>query len=64
MKLPVYRAAGVREIWFVDLWNDRIEIHRFPAKEGTASVITLGREDVLTTPSLPGLGIPVADVLV
>lgn len=64
MKRTVYAAAGVREIWFVDLWNDRIEVHRFPAQPGASSVLTLERKDVLTTPLLPGLAIPVADALV
>ena len=64
MKRTVYAEAGVREIWFVDLWNDRIEIHRFAAQAGAAAVTTLERRDVLTTPLFPGLAIPVADALV
>ena len=64
MKRTVYQSAGVREIWFVDLWNDRIEVHRFSAGAGAATVVTLAREDLLATPLLPGLEIRVDAVLV
>ena len=64
MKRTVYESAGVREIWFVDLWNDRVEIHRFAAEAGSATILTLERKDVLTTPLLPGLEILVGDALV
>ena len=53
MKRTVYESAGVREIWFVDLWNDRVEVHRFSEVAGAATVLTLERKDRLTTPLLP-----------
>ncbi len=63
IKRSVYAQAGVRELWLVDLWNDRIEVHRFPTEPGPAAVAALERNDVLTTPLLPGLTIPVANAL-
>ena len=59
-----YERAEVREIWFVDLWYDHIEVHLFPTESGAASVLTLEREEVLTTSLLPGLAILVGDALI
>ena len=63
MKREVYERAGVREIWFVNLWYDQIEVHRLPAGSAAPSVVTLRMEDALTTPLLPGLTMPVAAIL-
>ncbi len=42
-KRPVYRAAGVREIWFVDYQNEQILIDRRYRKRYTTETISTGK---------------------
>ena len=63
MKRQVYEQAGVREIWFVDLWHDQIEVHQLPTGEDAPSITILKMEDDLTIALLPGLKIAVAKIL-
>jgi Uma2 family endonuclease len=63
MKREVYERAGVREIWFVDLWDEQVEIHRFPGSDGAPTVTTLRTGDRLTTALLPGWSFAVANLL-
>ena len=62
-KRAVYERAGVHEIWFVNPWDDQIDVHHLPAGTGAASVVTLRPGDDLTTALLPGCKIAVAAVL-
>ena len=60
-KRRIYAAAGVKEYWIVDPRHDTVlslQLHdgRYAARS------TLGVGDVLTTPLLPGLAIPLAAV--
>jgi Uma2 family endonuclease len=43
LKLPAYAAAGVKEVWLVNLLNDTIEIYRDPAggRYATSDVVGL-----------------------
>lgn len=61
-KLELYERFGVPEYWYVDLEADRIEIHHL--EEGAyGHPRLLGRGETLTSPVVPGLEIPVDDVL-
>ena len=60
-KCHIYAAAGVKEYWIVDPRNDTVlplQLHGDRYVERLA----LGVGDVLTTPLLPGLAIPLADL--
>jgi len=63
IKLRLYERAGVTEYWFVDPKMDVIRIYR---REDTrfGRPLELSREagDVLTTPLLPGLTMPLARI--
>jgi len=63
IKRRLYERAGVSEYWFVDPKMDVIRIYR---REGTrfGRPLELSRDagDVLTTPLLPGLAMPLARV--
>lgn len=56
-KIPLYAAAGVPEVWLVDLTNDRVEVHREPGPQGYGSVRTFARGERLAVPFAPGEGL-------
>jgi Uma2 family endonuclease len=60
-KRKLYGHYGVREYWIVDWPRRTIEVHRREG-EGLALVATLGVDDTLTSPLLPGFALPLADL--
>jgi Uma2 family endonuclease len=63
IKLRLYERVGVTEYWVIDPGSDVMRIYRRDAK-GFARPLELSREagDVLMTPLLPGLRMPLARV--
>ena len=63
IKLSLYERAGVTEYWIVDPEVDRVRVYR---RDGDTfgRAIELSREhgEVLTTPLLPGLEMPLARI--
>jgi Uma2 family endonuclease len=59
IKLATYSRYGVQEYWIVDRWQRTVAIYRH---DGTAlqPVGTLGADDTLTSPILPGFSVRVA----
>jgi Uma2 family endonuclease len=69
IKLPRYAAAGIPEVWIVNLVDNRIEVYIDPFRlpDGTAVYRTrthLRKGETLTPHALPSLKIPVDAVLV
>ncbi|TVR57587.1 MAG: Uma2 family endonuclease [Gemmatimonadales bacterium] len=62
-KAPLYAAAGIGEYWLVDLPHDEIQVFRTPTPDGYRDVRSYRRGDVLRPSALPGMGVPVADIL-
>ena len=60
-KRQLYAEAGVREYWIVDPRNDTITLLELRDEEYAERAV-LTASDTLTTPLLPGLSIPLADV--
>ncbi len=58
-KGPVYFRLGVREIWFVSLERQAVEVH-LPDSEGPARTFSAG--ETLTTDLLPGWSVSVAEL--
>jgi Uma2 family endonuclease len=56
VKLPLYRAGGVREEWIVDQDRKTIEVHDFVAGSKTV----FGAGDIATSSAVPGFSIDVA----
>ncbi len=60
-KRAVYFRAGVREFWFIDARNFRVEI--YSPEDGGQSPRTLSTGDTLTTPLLPELIISASEAM-
>lgn len=56
IKLPLYRAGGVREEWIVDQDRKTIEVHDFVAGSKTV----FGTGEIATSTAVPGFSIDVA----
>jgi Uma2 family endonuclease len=62
VKRPHYARLGIGEHWFVDLDADRIEVSRL-AGGGYGPPELIGAGAVIASPGLPGLEVPVDEVL-
>jgi Uma2 family endonuclease len=61
-KKDLYERSGVAEYWFVDLDSDRIEVYVLSGgRYGAPAVAERGA--VIESPTVPGLRVPVDDVL-
>jgi Uma2 family endonuclease len=63
VKIPLYAAAGVPEVWVVNLAAAAVEIYRRPAEDGYAEHRTAGRGQSLTPGALPEIVLSVDEVL-
>lgn len=63
VKLPLYAAAGVAEVWLVQLPADRIHMYRDPGPADYRSVRLAKRGETVTPLLLPDLAFPVDDIL-
>lgn len=61
LKLTLYSRQGVREYWIVDPQHRRVQVFRRDALELTITS-TLLDGDTLSSPLLPGFGLPVSDL--
>jgi Uma2 family endonuclease len=64
-KRRLYARCDVREYWIVDVRHDKVTIYRRVASRMLCRAVTLGvgRAATLTTPLLPGLAVPIDDLL-
>lgn len=63
VKLPLYAREGVREVWLVDLRNQRIERHAEPRDGAYRLVSQAQRGEALSPTALPQLTVNVDDIL-
>jgi Uma2 family endonuclease len=60
-KLKLYGRRGVHEYWIVDWMSRHVEVYR--REDGRLTLVaTLGADAALTSPLLPGLRCPVAEL--
>ena len=63
VKLPMYAAAGIPEVWLVDLEGERILLFRSPRPDGYAEVITASRGNSIAPLELPRSVMDVGEIL-
>ena len=63
IKLHLYERAGVAEYWVVDPRAESVRVYRRTADGfGDPTELSSDAHDALTTPLLPGMAVPVADI--
>jgi Uma2 family endonuclease len=62
-KLAIYAAAGIVEVWIVDLEGERVDVYRNPGASGFAEVRTVHRGDTVACRAFPDVTLNVADIL-
>lgn len=64
VKLPAYARAGIYEVWLVDLYEDRVEVHSNPHNSlyQEVRIVQRGQEVISTT--LPQLKLKADDILI
>ena len=63
VKLPRYAAAGVPEVWLLNLANDTIEVHSEPESEGYRKTTRYGGGQRVISATLPNLAFATDEVL-
>lgn len=63
VKLPLYAAAGVPEAWVVDIAARALHVHAGPASGRYQDVRRLVPGDIATPRALPGVLVPVEEIL-
>jgi Uma2 family endonuclease len=63
VKLPRYAAAGIPEVWLVNLEAERVEVHRQPSPSGYQETFHAVRGDTLTVDNLMRAEIPISPIL-
>jgi Uma2 family endonuclease len=61
LKLKLYAQYGVEEYWIADWRTQTIEVYR-RVDNALEPAVTLGQEDLLTSPILPDFAFPVASL--
>ena len=64
VKLPLYAAAGIPEVWIVDLESKRVLVYRSPEGRRYQHIATVERGAALAPAALPDLILPADAVLV
>ena len=62
-KLPVYAAAGIAEVWILDLKRKALEVYRDPASDAYRSRTVLRGGESVSPLAGSGVSIAVADLL-
>ncbi|MGB3780977.1 MAG: Uma2 family endonuclease [Tunicatimonas sp.] len=52
-KIPLYAAAGIREVWILDVNKQQLEVYRQPSEERYQFMETLTRDDTVAATQLP-----------
>jgi len=62
-KVALYAAAGIPEVWLLDLPGDRLRVYRDPSDGEYRSITVLGRGDSVTLTTFPDITLTVEEIL-
>jgi Uma2 family endonuclease len=62
-KIPLYAAAGIPEVWVVDLEGEGITLHRAPGPAGYGDITTASRGETISPRLLPHVSLSVDEIL-
>jgi len=63
VKLPLYAAASVSEVWLLDVGARAISVFSHPGPDGYQTVVTAHHGDLLRPVALPGVVVAASDLL-
>ncbi|MBI2760109.1 MAG: Uma2 family endonuclease [Chloroflexi bacterium] len=63
IKLPLYAAAGIPEVWIAALPTSRILVHREPSATGYRSITEHQRGDTIAPLAFPDVSVTVDEIL-
>jgi Uma2 family endonuclease len=63
VKAPLYAAAGVRELWIIDLHGQALEIYREPSTQGYRQVRLARPGETVSVSALPDVAVRVEEIL-
>jgi Uma2 family endonuclease len=63
VKLPLYARGKIPEVWIVDLVARAVTIYRNPEQDAYTAVTSHGSTEALEASAVPGLRIPVGEIL-
>ena len=63
VKAPLYAAAGIQELWIVDLAHRRVEVLRSPGPTGYAETQVIGAGDGLALLAFPDVVVTLEDIV-
>jgi len=62
-KIPAYAAAGIAEVWLVDLERERVEVYRSPGPRGYQEIRSLTRGESVSALLVEAGAIAVGEIL-
>lgn len=63
VKLPLYAAHGVPEVWLIDLTADRVERHLSPSSEGYRKILRPDEGETFSPEHLPAISLNATQVI-
>lgn len=63
IKLPLYAAAGIAEVWIVDLRARRVEVYREPGADGYGSKTVVEPDAAVSPLAFPDLRLSCSEIL-
>ena len=63
IKIPLYAASGILEVWLVDILQQKIIVNCQPSEDSYSQITTFARGDILEILAFPGMTIKVDSIL-
>jgi Uma2 family endonuclease len=63
IKVPLFAAAGIREVWIADLQENLLLVFRDPADKDYRSKLSLNRDQAVSLLAFPGVTFNVAELI-